>query len=102
MRDRNNRIRAWLSDAEHARFLSKVRRSGLGKETFIRQLIENGEVRHPPSVDYIRLTNAVNHVGNNVNQIAHVANTNGFISQSTIHECLRLQRELIKIVRELR
>ena len=44
----------------------------------------------------------INAIGNNINQIAHIANAEQHISESKINEVLHLQNEIMRMVRSVR
>lgn len=67
-----------LTDAERDVFLSKVLASGLSQSEFLRECVLTNRTqivaRPPASVDRKRIVFVVNKTGNNLNQLAHVAN----------------------------
>lgn len=75
MRKRNVHIQFWL-DRKEAEHLEKlVRKSGLGREAYIRQLIKGVVPRDAPPPDYYRMMQELYRIGNNLNQIAAKAHT---------------------------
>ena len=100
MRQRDIRVRFRVNEAENARLVAMVGKSGLDKEPFLRQMVLNGYVRAKPPADYFRLVAEVNMIGNNINQIARIANADERISPDSVEEIKRLQRKLLKLVKE--
>lgn len=80
LRKRTYRARVWLNDQEYRAYRSAVKQSGLTQETFLRQLITGYVPRPAPPMDYHRMIRELNSIGNNLNQIAAVANSNGYIN----------------------
>ncbi len=73
MRKRNIHIQLWLNEQEADRFNRLVKRSGLPREGYLRQLI-NGLVptdASPP--DYFSMMKELHAIGTNLNQIARKA-----------------------------
>jgi len=54
-------------------------KSGLSKSAVIRILIDGARLREMPPLDYHRMTAELHAIGNNLNQIARVANASGLI-----------------------
>lgn len=102
MRNRNHRCSLWLNDKEFAYLAKQAEIAGLKKEPFIRKLIMGNELRPRPPDEYVRLAREVNAVGNNINQIAHIANAEQHISADKISEVLQMQAELIRLMRDVR
>lgn len=71
-------------------------------EPFIRKVVLGKEVKARPPNEYVQLIREVNAIGNNINQIAHIANAEQRISSNKIDLVLDLQNELIRLVKELR
>jgi len=64
MRQRHYRARVWLSENEYKKFIRNVEKTGLSKETYLRQLITGYKPKSLPAselLDAIKsLTNACN------------------------------------------
>ena len=54
-------------------------KSGLSKSAVIRILIDGAKLREMPPLDYHKMTGELHAIGNNLNQIARVANATGQI-----------------------
>ncbi len=102
MRSRNRRFSLWLDDKEFTHLTKQADKAGMKKEPFIRKLIMGAEIRPRPPDEYLRLIREVNAIGNNINQIAHIANAEQRISSDKIAEVINLQNELIRAVRSVR
>ena len=74
MRTRNNMIRFRLSDSEVERFDRLVKKSGLSREAYLRQIIAGLQPRDQPPPDYRLMMRQLYHCGNALNQIARKAN----------------------------
>mgnify|MGYP004708067289 FL=1 len=96
------KISVRLTEQEHKRLKSQATACALKMEPYIRKLIMGKEVRPRPPDEYIKLLREINAIGNNINQIAHIANAEQRISENKINEVLHLQNEIMRMVRSVR
>lgn len=89
-----------LNAAEYAHLCQLADVTGLKKEPMVRQLIMGIDLRPRPPDTYAALLRELSAIGNNVNQLAHQANTRGAATNEEIHEALRLVRQTVRLVRE--
>lgn len=101
MRIRNNLLRVWLSDKEYSHLMLQVEKSGMKRSQFIRSIIMKTEVRARPPDEYFKLVREVNAIGNNINQIAHIANANGNISKEKIDYVIEYLDKIMEKVRDV-
>ena len=102
MQERNKAILIRLTETEKKCLIQKSKESGLKMEPFIRKLIMGCEIKAKPSGEYIRLIREINAIGNNINQIAHIANSCGRISKASIDQVKNNQNHIMQLVRGLR
>ena len=77
MRGREHHVSVYLSDKEF-RHLNHIKRtSKLATSSILRKAIMGMEVKAAPSISNSNLAREVNAIGNNINQIAKIANTTG-------------------------
>ncbi|TAM00374.1 MAG: plasmid mobilization relaxosome protein MobC [Paraburkholderia sp.] len=86
----SKRVGFRLSEAEYAAYVSKVGASGLTPSEFFRQCVLTNRtqiVQRPRATpERQRIVYVINKTGNNINQLAHVANSarvSGRLSEST-------------------
>ena len=60
------------------------------------------DVKARPPNEYAQLIKEVNAIGNNINQIAHIANATGTISQNEIDIVKKNQNDIMRLVKGLR
>ncbi len=96
------KISVRLTEQEHKRLKTNATACALKMEPYIRKLIMGKEVRPRPPDEYVKLLREINAIGNNINQIAHIANAEQHISESKINEVLHLQNEIMRMVRSVR
>ena len=102
MRNRQDGVLVYLSDAEKQHLVKQTAVAGLSVGAFIRKLIMGKEIRPRPPDEYVKLLREINAVGNNINQIAHIANAERHISADKIEEVLKMQDEIMRLVRSVR
>ena len=95
MRKRNNKIELYLSDEEYKHLVRIVKRSGLNKSSYLRQLISGVTPKDAPPLDYYHMMRELNYIGNNLNQIAHMANAIGLINEDEYEKNVNLLKEAI-------
>ena len=100
--DRNTAVLVRLSEKEKEHLKSQAAACALKMEPYIRKLIMGKEVRPRPPDEYIKLLREINAIGNNINQIAHIANAEQRISENKINDVLHLQNEIMRMVRSVR
>lgn len=100
--DRTTAVLVRLSEKEKEHLKSQATACALKMEPYIRKLIMGKEVRPRPPDEYIKLLREINAIGNNINQIAHIANAEQRISENKINEVLHLQNEIMRMVRSVR
>lgn len=88
MRKRNNSINIRLNDVELEKLNKKVTESGLSREGFIRNVLNDVEIHPAPPVDFFNLIREIRRIGNNINQLVHYANGNGFVENKVLTEHL--------------
>ena len=75
MRKRNIPILFRLNKKEAESLDKKLRKSGLNREAYLRQVINGVVPRDAPPPDYYSMMRELNKIGNNLNQIAQKAHT---------------------------
>ena len=93
-RARNIHVGTRLSEAEHKKLMDLCRRTGLGTTRLLRQLITDTELQAKPTPELREVLRAMDRIGNNLNQLAHRANTIGLIDRAEWDRVKALHREL--------
>ena len=91
-----------LTEKQHLHLKIQAQKSGLKMEPYVRKLIMGFEVKARPPNEYAQLIKEVNAIGNNINQIAHIVNAEGRISEEKIKELKQYQNDLIRLARGMR
>ena len=78
MRKRNIQVMVHLNSKEYQALMNKVKKTGLSRETYLRQLMNGYVPKELPPPDYHGMMRELNAIGNSINQIAARANATGF------------------------
>ena len=100
--ERNTAILVRLSQKEKEHLKVQAAACALKMEPYIRKLIMGKEIRPRPPDEYVRLLREINAIGNNINQIAHIANAQQYISEDKIETVLQMQNDIMRLVRSVR
>lgn len=100
MRHRNRHVSVWLTDAEHAHLKKQCELAGLGIDPFLRNLILGVQLRPRPPDEYTALLRELSAIGNNINQIAHIANGTKEITQGELSAAIELNHRAWRLVKD--
>lgn len=100
MRRRNRHISVWLTDEEYLHLQVQANHAGLRIDPFIRLLIQGVNLRPHPPGEYAALLRELSAIGNNLNQLAHVANGTKAVNADEISEAVRLNRQAWRLVKD--
>lgn len=95
------RIEIYLNERQKEHLDKQVLISGLTMQAYIRTLIEEKELKPKPPEEYKALLRELSAIGNNINQIAKVANSKGFIAKTEIENLQKLQSAIWQKVKGL-
>jgi len=96
MRDRNIHIQCWLNKKEAEHLQKMVKRSGLTREAYLRQLINGLVPRDLPPPDYFSMMQALYDVGAALGRIAQKAHALGEIDAAHYDEAVGEYRRLVR------
>jgi hypothetical protein len=88
-----------MLNEEESKALTDLReKSGLSASALFRKFLFGEPIRERPNADFIKLTEEINDIGVNFNQLVHKANTAGFVTQEDLKETQRyFERILLKL-----
>ena len=101
MREIAKRVSLRLDSAEYAYLKKLSTDTGLKMEPVIRRLIVGAELRPRPPGELTELLHQLSAMGNNINQIAKVANASGFVRMEEIEHIKSMQKMLLQAVKRL-
>ena len=99
-RKRNIRISVRLTEQEHKALVKICEVTGLSMEGIIRQLITDVQLKPRPPDSYAALARELSAIGNNLNQIAHVANATGQVKTDQLVKAQELLSKTWSLVQE--
>ena len=85
-----------LSSKEYELLLRTAQDCGLSMSAYVRQIINGYKPKEAPSMDFYRMMQELRAIGNNINQIAYVANMTGLIDEDSYHAMAHLVRRKIR------
>ena len=90
----------WMSKEESDALDELSARSGLSKANGLRKFILSKPIKERPNVDFLELTNEINQIGINFNQLVRRANALGTVSDSDMKEAQRVYNKVYHLMRE--
>ncbi|MGI5920770.1 MAG: MobC family plasmid mobilization relaxosome protein [Syntrophomonadaceae bacterium] len=100
MRNRNHHISVWLNEKELAHLRRQASITGLKVDPFIRSLIMGTDIRPRPPDEYGALLRELSAIGNNINQLARIANSTKGITPPEMARALELSRQAWQLLKE--
>lgn len=85
-----------ISEKERKLLERRAQDCGLTMSAYVRQLINGYHPKEAPSMDFYRMMRELKQIGNNLNQIAYVANNTGLIDEDEYHAMATLVRQKIR------
>lgn len=76
---------------ERLRYLSKS--TGLNQEQVLRKVLMDAPLLERPTADYIKMSRQIAALGNNLNQLAHIANASGKVSNTDLLTAKQIMAE---------
>lgn len=94
-------LHVFLSDEDYAHLKDQATATGLSLSTYVRSLIKGKVLKVRPPETYANILRQLSALGNNVNQIAKVANSCGRVRQEDIDYIIERQSYLWDMIRSL-
>ena len=79
MRKRTIKKQIWINQTEDNLLKLKSKKSGLNESEFLRSCIKGYKIKEQPTKEIVEFTRQISGIANNINQIARVVNTVGYI-----------------------
>lgn len=100
IRKRNIRISVRLNPQEHRLLKERCRQSGLTIEGLMRSLLCGCQIKQRPPDSFKDLARELAAIGNNINQITHLANSTGYVTQAQAEQIIALLTQIWQLVQE--
>lgn len=81
---RKKQLTVRFTEEEYAALKGKCEIAGMKMEPFVRALVEGCRIKPAPPDSYNKLRQQLSAIGNNLNQLTHIANATGRISASQL------------------
>ena len=85
-----------ISESDNRLLADNAKACGLSKSAYLRKLLHGYKPKTLPPLDYVRMMKELKQIGNNLNQIAFVANSTGTIDRHEYHTMALLVRKKIR------
>lgn len=85
-----------ISESDSYLLTQKAKACGLSRSAYLRKLLYGHHPKELPPVDYFRMMKELKQIGNNLNQIAYVANSTGNIDGQEYHAMAVWLRQKIR------
>ena len=96
MRANTNKLNFYVDDDVKKKLKKLSKESGLTMTAVITKLIMSYQIQ---TEELLRIYKELNHIGGNINQIAHIANSEWHISNDKINEAAKLMNDIWQCVR---
>lgn len=100
MRQRKIPIQVMLSETEYTMLEQMSARSGLSYSALLRHWIMSQPIKERPNADFLTLTDAIDRIGVNFNQLVRKVNTVGKATDSDLKEAKRTYQQVLRLMRE--
>ncbi|MGB4611001.1 MAG: plasmid mobilization relaxosome protein MobC [Saccharofermentanales bacterium] len=98
MEKRTKQVKFRLTEKELEELNKKVASSGLSREAFIRKILAGAKLRELPTLEYHQFRRELSMIGNNLNQIARIANKTYQIDKEAYSENVTALREFFNLI----
>ncbi len=90
----------WMSEEEDHALQKICDQSGLSRAAVLRKMITGSPIRERPNADFLSLTDAIEKIGVNFNQLIRKVNTTGAASDHDLKEAKRAYQQVLRLMRE--
>ncbi len=90
----------WMSEEEDHSLQKICDQSGLSRAAVLRKMITRSPIKERPNADFLSLTDAIDRIGVNFNQLIRKVNTVGKATNSDLKEAKRTYQQVLRLMRE--
>ncbi len=101
MRKRPIAVLFRLNEQEHRHLKEQTALSGQSTEQLLRDLVAGVEITPRPPDELAEILRQLSAIGNNINQIARIANTYERIRQEDVEYIIQMQTKIWRMVKRL-
>ena len=99
MRANTNKLNFYVNADVRKKLEKLSKESSLTMTAVITKLIMGYQIQPLKTEELLRIYKELNHIGGNINQIAHIANSERHISNDQINEAAKLMNDIWKSIR---
>ena len=92
---RKKQLTVRFTEEEYAALKGKCEIAGMKMEPFVRALVDGCRIKPAPPDSYNKLRQQLSAIGNNLNQLTHVANATGRVSASQLDRAQSLLEDML-------
>lgn len=92
---RKKQLTVRFTEEEYAALKGKCEIAGMKMEPFVRALVDGCRIKPAPPDSYNKLRQQLSAIGNNLNQLTHVANATGRVSASQLDRAQSLLEDIV-------
>lgn len=93
---RYRKYQLWLSKEEDEALAKLCEKTALSRATVLRKFILSEPIKERPNADFKKLTDEINNIGINFNQLVHKVNTVGYATDEDVKEAQRAFELILK------
>ena len=97
---RKKQLTVRFTEEEYAALKGKCEIAGMKMEPFVRALVDGCRSKPAPPDSYNKLRQQLSAIGNNLNQLTHVANATGRVSAPQLDRAQSLLEDMWRCVRD--
>lgn len=97
----NKRTHLWLSEKEQVRLIRLADAAGCSRSAVVRNLIMGCEIKPRAPAEWPELVRQISAIGNNINQLVRVANSERTVPPEVMREAMRLHAAVWEKVKNL-
>ncbi len=90
----------WMNKMESDALDCLCKRTGLSKASVLRRLILSQPIQERPNADFLTLTDTIDKIGVNFNQLVRKVNTTGNVSNNDLKEAKHAYQQVLSLMRE--
>ncbi len=94
--NKTQKLTVRFSDSEFQKIQRHAKACRLTKSAYVRQLVIGYKPREAPPADYFAMTKELKAIGNNLNQLAFMANATGLIDEAAYYENVIQLRDALR------
>lgn len=100
MRTHTKTFHIRFTEKEYDRLCKYAQKAGLPKTTYIRHMINGSRPKENPGMDYFHFMRGLYHLGNNLNQITHLAHKFGSLHTAKLEQFYKQYIDIIRLIAE--